>query len=71
MITLYTIDCYNCKRLEDKLNDCGISYDVCKDKSKMAELGMTVMPVLQIGNDSFLNFKEAMKWINDQRKGMM
>ena len=69
MITLYTIDCHNCKRLEDKLNDCGISYDVCKDKSKMAELGMTAMPVLQIDDDSFLSFKEAIKWANDKKMG--
>lgn len=68
MIILYTIDCHNCKRLEDKLNDCGISYNVCKDENKMVELGMTVMPVLQIDDGLFLNFKEAMKWANNNKK---
>lgn len=69
MIILYTIDCPNCKRLEDKLNDCGMSYNVCKDKGKMVELGMTAMPVLQIDDDLFLNFKEAMKWANGKKIG--
>lgn len=69
MITLYTIDCCNCKRLEDKLNDCGISYVICRDEDKMVELGMTAMPILQIDDGSFLSFKEAMKWANDKKMG--
>jgi hypothetical protein len=35
----------------------------------MAELGMTAMPVLQIDDDSFLSFKEAIKWANDKKMG--
>lgn len=69
MITLFTIDCHNCKRLEEKLQDCGISYNVCKNKEKMVELGMITMPVLQIDDNTFLNFKEAMKWANDKKMG--
>lgn len=69
MIILYTIDCPSCKRLEDKLNNYNIPYDVCKDIDLMASLGMTSMPVLQIEDGTFLNFKEAVKWINDQKIG--
>lgn len=69
MVTLYTIDCVSCKRLEDKLNNCGILYNVCKDRDRMTELGMTCMPVLQIDDGSFLNFKEAIKWVNNKKMG--
>ena len=69
MITLYTIDCMSCLRLEKKLNENNIPYSVCKDMDLMASLGMTSMPVLQIEDGTFLNFKEAVKWINDQKIG--
>lgn len=69
MITLFTIDCPSCLRLEKKLNENNISYNVCKDTDLMASLGMTSMPVLQINDNTFLNFKEAVKWINDQKIG--
>ena len=69
MITLFTIDCPSCLRLEKKLNENNISYNVCKDTDLMASLGMTSTPVLQINDSTFLNFKEAVKWINDQKIG--
>lgn len=62
MIVLYTIDCESCLRLEKKLQDKNIAYATCKDTNKMAELGMSHMPVLQIEDGSFLSFKQAMKW---------
>ena len=69
MITLYTIDCMSCLRLEKKLNENNIQYNVCKDTDLMVSLGMTSMPILQIEDGTFLNFKEAVKWINDQKIG--
>lgn len=66
MITLYTIDCPSCLRLEKKLTEANIKFEVCRDKNTMMTMGMSHMPVLQIDAD-FLNFKEAMQWINAKR----
>lgn len=68
MVTLYTIDCNNCKRLEEKLNEAGITYLTIKDRGLMKKLGMSHMPVLEV-DDKFLSFKEAIKWINDKKMG--
>lgn len=68
MITLYTIDCNNCKRLEEKLNEAGITYLAIKDRELMKKLGMSHMPVLEV-DDKLLSFKEAIKWINDKKIG--
>lgn len=70
MIILYTIDCINCSRLENKLRESNIRYEVCRDREKMRNLGMSHMPVLQTDENTFLNFKEAMKWINNQKEAM-
>ena len=67
-ITLFTIDCPNCKRLEEKLISFGFQFSICKDKNIMAERGITHLPVLEVDGTS-MSFKEAIKWINDQRKG--
>lgn len=70
VVKLYTIDCFNCNRLEDKLKENNITYEICKDRNIMVNLGLTHMPVLQINDNTFLNFKEAMKWINNQKEAM-
>lgn len=67
MVTLYTIDCFNCKRLEAKLNSIGIEYTICKDKDLMVKRGMTHLPVLVVDGQE-LGFKEAMKWINKRKE---
>lgn len=67
MITLYTIDCPSCKRLEEKLNSCNMDYAVCKDRELMATKGITHLPVLEVDGTS-MSFKDAMKWVNERRK---
>lgn len=69
MVTLYTIDCFNCQRLERKLEQAHIQFNICKDKNIMAKLGMSHMPVLQIDDDTRLEFKDAIKWVNNYNKG--
>lgn len=65
MITLYTIDCPKCRILEDELTSQHIEFEVCKDKKLMIDRGMVHLPILQINDNTYLNFKEAMKWIED------
>lgn len=69
-VTLFTIDCPNCKRLEEKLISSGFQFSICKDRNIMAERGMTHLPILVVDGNK-MGFKEAIKWINDQRKGTM
>lgn len=65
MITLYTIDCPNCKVLEKKLNSKHINYDVCKNKDTMLQLNILNLPVLNV-DGNLLNFSDAIKWVNNQ-----
>lgn len=69
MITLYSTDCPRCKMLENKLDQFGINYTICKDKNTMLKYGFSFLPVLKV-DDKFLNFKEAIRWINE-RKGIV
>lgn len=59
-VILYTTHCPRCKVLADKLSEKHITYEEFTDKQKMLEMGMDMMPVLQIGNAQY-GFKEAMK----------
>ena len=67
-VTLYTIDCFNCKRLEKKLEQAHIQYNVCKNQDTMSKLGMSHMPVLQVDN-TYLDFKDAIQWVNNFTRG--
>lgn len=61
-VILYTTHCPRCKILADKLNEKHVTYEEFTDKQKMLEMGMDMMPVLQIGNAQY-GFKEAMKLV--------
>lgn len=66
-IILYTIDCPRCLVLERKLNDKHISYEVCKDREIMEQKGFSMLPILSV-NGRYLDFGEAVKWINEQER---
>ena len=59
-LILYTTHCPRCTILADKLKEKNVRYTEFTDKNKMLEMGMDMMPVLQIGNKQY-GFKEAMK----------
>ena len=67
MVVLFTIDCLNCKRLEQKLEESGIGYAVCRDKKLMEKEGISVLPVLVV-DEHKMGFKEAMKWVNERKE---
>lgn len=69
MVMLFTIDCINCKRLENKLIEANISYTVCKDKEVMRAKGFITLPMLVVDGQT-MNFKEAVKWVNTKRGAM-
>lgn len=59
-VILYTTHCPRCKVLAYQLDEKHIPYEEFTDKQKMLEMGMDMMPVLQIGNKQY-SFKDAMK----------
>lgn len=64
-VILYTIGCPQCVVLEKKLKNAGIQYEVVSDKDIMTKIGITVAPVLQVG-EGRLGFSQAIQWVNNQ-----
>ena len=64
-IILYSTGCPKCKILETKLQNKGIYYTKNTSLNEMSRLGFTNVPMLKI-NDSYLEFGEAVKWVNRQ-----
>ena len=64
MITLYSTHCPKCNVLERKLKEKHIVYEEVNDIDIMLTKGMSEAPVLEI-DGHFLNFKQAIAWINE------
>lgn len=70
MIVLYTNHCPLCDALKDKLNENHIEFQEETDVEKMINLGLAngPMPRLSVpGKDTILTYKEALKWLNEER----
>ena len=64
-VVLYSTGCPRCKILKSKLDKKGITYSVVDDVDKMLNMGMTVVPVLEVDGVR-MSFKEAINWINNK-----
>lgn len=62
---LYTIGCPLCNVLKEKLESKQITFEINTDEDKMAQLGITQVPVLQLDNGELLEFSAANKYINN------
>lgn len=62
-IILYSTGCPKCKVLKKKLDVKNIDYAENNDINKMAELGITQVPVLSVDN-KLMSFAEANDWVN-------
>lgn len=67
MITLYSTGCPRCNVLKKKLNEKGIAFVENNDEQKMIDLGFTQVPILEV-DGKYLNFKEAVDWVNAQER---
>lgn len=69
MIIVYGTHCPKCNVVEMKLKQLGREFKIIDDPDtviKVAEAhGFRTMPVLQV-EDSFLDFSNAVAWINEQ-----
>ena len=64
-IILYSTGCPRCNVLKKKLTTKGILFELNESVSDMEAMGITQVPVLQIGED-LLSFADANSWINAQ-----
>lgn len=62
---LYTTHCPKCKVLETKLAQKNIKYEEIEDTTKLQELGIQEVPVLELDDGTMLSFVEANKYINN------
>lgn len=65
MITLYSTNCPKCKVLESKLQKKDIQYETCTDTDEMLSKGIKSAPILQLDDNTILNFTQAVKWVNE------
>ena len=59
---LYTIDCPNCKILENKLREKNINFTICKDIDLMEAKGYIYLPILTVDGEEY-NFNNAIKYL--------
>lgn len=65
IIILYSNGCPRCNILKSKLIEKNITYEINNDLGVLVAKGFRTVPVLQV-NDDFLNYVEAINWINKQ-----
>lgn len=68
MILFSKQDCPLCSVAKIKLNNADIQYNVCEDENKMKELGITMLPVLQLDSGQKLSFQEIIEYL---QKGVL
>ena len=64
MFTLYSNNCPKCKVLKAKLTQKNIQFEEISDLTTVIEKGFMSVPILQ-ADDKFLDFSEAVKYINE------
>lgn len=64
-MTLYSNGCIKCETLKEKLASKNINYNTSNDFDKLINAGFETLPVLEISENKFLNFSEAIKHINN------
>ena len=62
-VILYTTGCPQCKVLKQKLDEKHIDYEIVNDLQRMADLGFTAAPMLDV-EGKVMNYPEAFAWIN-------
>ena len=63
-VVLYTIHCKDCKRLERKLQEAGVSYKTCEDIEIMRDKKFTSAPMLEVDGVDY-TYIEALKWLEN------
>ena len=64
-VVLYSTKCPQCRVLEMKLKQKGVSYEEINDVELMQEKGFMSAPKLEVDGTVY-DFKEAVKWVGGQ-----
>lgn len=67
-IVLYSTGCPRCDQLKKALINANIKYAENNSVEDIKETGITKVPFLKI-DGKFLEFAEAMEWINNKQNG--
>ena len=62
-LVLYSTGCVNCQDLEELLTDAGYKFTKVTDTSEMLQLGFETVPMLKIAPITYLNYQEALDWL--------
>lgn len=62
-MVLFTKGCPMCLVLEQKLSEKGIEFEKSEDFAEIEERGFTRIPVLKVGENEYLDFSAANKYI--------
>lgn len=64
-IILYSTGCPKCKILKQKLDEKGITYEVCSDVNIMISKGIKSVPLLEV-EEKIMTYIDAVNWIKEQ-----
>lgn len=64
-VVVYSTGCPRCKILEKKLAEKGVSFSENRSVEDMLSLGITEVPILQVGGER-LSFSQAIQWVNNK-----
>lgn len=65
---LFSTNCPQCKVLEMKLEKKGIEFEICYDIQELLNIGLERAPVLKTDDEKYLNFSDAVKFVNEWGK---
>jgi len=68
VLKLYSTDCDRCKRIESLLKEKNISFEKIMDfdHNFFIEKGFDTVPILEINDNTYLNFTEAKNYIRSR-----
>ena len=64
-MTLFSTNCPQCRVLEMKLTQKGIDFEVQNDIQELLDLGIKRAPILKTDAGAYLEFSEAIKFVNE------
>jgi hypothetical protein len=65
---LYSTGCVNCQDLEELLTDAGYKFTKVTDTAEMLQLGFETVPMLKIAPVTYLNYQEALDWLEEAKQ---
>lgn len=68
MVTLYTTHCPKCRILEKKLNMSNVDYLSSEKIDELVRAGYQTAPMLKLEDGTYLKFKEACRWADQQKE---